>query len=140
MKKRPDRTTKLLARQTTSETVVKCSLKRLLVAPPGIKEAIVEAVEKRVVQCSMRTQNATVALNLLVRQLFDGCADPQIPEFWDTTFIRQLLLGTGGTLKPVAEITRLFKDNPLLAPIEGRCLADSNIYTYAATRLATNVV
>ncbi|KAG1667136.1 hypothetical protein FOA52_004131 [Chlamydomonas sp. UWO 241] len=122
-----------------SETVVKCSLKRLLVAPPDIKEAIVKAVEKRVVQCSIRTQNATVALNLLVRQLFDGCADPLIPEFWDTTFVRQLLLGTDGAHKPVAEITQLFKDNPLLAPIEERSLADSNIYTYAAKKLATNI-
>eukprot|EP00955_Chlamydomonas_euryale_P060186 357641-Chlamydomonas_euryale.AAC.2 len=139
---RPDRSVKLTARKTNSETVVKTSLRGLLVAEKHVNDSIVEAIEKRVVQCSMRTQNATVALNLLVRKLFHDIEDVKkviVPEFWDTTFIRQLFLGTAGAQKPVAEVKDLFEHHPDLAPITERSLGDSNIYSFAAIKLATNI-
>lgn len=139
MLKRPDRAAKLELRQVQRETVVKAYLKGLL---NGDKKETLEAINKRVIECSYKTQNASVALNLLIRKTFNGVDDVttiQLPEFWDQTFVRQLLLGTDSARKPHQEITQLFNDHPFLKPSSNRSTDDKNIYTFAAIKFGTNI-
>jgi len=139
MIKRPDRAAKLEFRQFQRETVIKAYLKGLL---NGDKTATLKAINKRVIECSYKTQNASVALNLMIRKIFNGVEDVttvQLPEFWDQTFVRQLLLGTKSARKPHEEIVRLYHDHPLLKPSLDRSTDDLNIYTFAAIKLGTNI-
>lgn len=136
---RPDRAIKLKLKKTQKETVIKAYLKGLL---NGDKNELLRAINKRVIECSYKTQNASVALNLLIRKIFDGVEDVstvQLPEFWDQTFVRQLLLGTHSAIKPYDEIEMLFYEYPLLKPSLDRSVGDKNIYTFAAIKLATNI-
>ena len=137
-RKRPDRKEKYKERKTVSETVVKCTLRRLL---QGDKSKAIQAINKRVWECSRRTHSASVALNLLVRKLFHGhdVKDVQVPEFWDQTFIRQLMLGVEDALQPNPDVVKLFKDHPNLVPQHGRSQGDRNIYSFAAIKFSTNV-
>jgi hypothetical protein len=138
--KRPDVAERIKARKLLQETVVKCSLKKLLLG--NEKKKIVKAIENRVQSCSHRYHRASIALNLLVRQLFDGqenVNDVQVPEFWDTTFVRQLMLGTEDAHAKNPFITTLFKENPALLSTKDRYFGDRNIYSFAATKLATNI-
>ena len=94
MVKRPDRTSKLKQRGETEETVVKCSLNRLI--QEDLKDKISAAIQKRVKECSERLNYGSISINLLIRKLFDGVedvADVELPEFWDQTFVRQALIG-----------------------------------------------
>ena len=136
---RPDRAAKLQLRKVQRETVVKAYLKGLL---NGDKAETLKAVNKRVFECSQKTQNASVALNLLIRKTFQDVEDVSIvdlPEFWDQTFVRQLLLGTDSAKKPHEEIERLFNEYPVLKPSLDRSIDDKNIYTFAAIKLGTNI-
>jgi len=138
---RKDRSEKLLNRKFISETVVKCSLQSILVKD-DFTDMFVEAVEKRMVACSKRTWNASICLNLLIRERFQGISDPtlvQLPDFCDQTFLRQLLLGTSGAVKPFPEITDLFDRHPTLLSHEKRHIGDRNIYSAAAIKLSTNI-
>jgi hypothetical protein len=139
-RKRPDRALKLILNKGTSETVIKASLKRLLVGQD--KQLYCQAIEKRVQECSKRTRRASVLLNLLIRKLFhdkENVSDVQIPEFWDQTFIRQLMLGIEDAQKPFHEIVQLFEEYPDLIPKFGRSSGDRNIYSFAAIKLSTNI-
>lgn len=136
---RPDRTAKLKLRRTQNETVVKAYLKGLLLTD---KTETLKAINKRVIECSYKTQNASVALNLLIRKAFNEIEDVSevhLSEFWDQTFVRQLLLGTESAKKPFQEIETLYNDYPLLRPSLDRSTDDKNIYTFAAIKLGTNI-
>jgi len=139
---RQDRTLKLKSRLSTTERVVKCSLNGLFSSNVYDNEKIKSAIRTRVFECSIRTRNATLALNLLIRKLFDRQDDVtivEIPEFWNQTFLRQLMLGTKGAQKPVDLITDLFKEFPLLLSSQSRSFGDRNIYSAAAIKLCTNI-
>jgi hypothetical protein len=137
---RPDIAEKKKARKDNQETVVKCSLNRLLLG--DAKDSIADAIKGRVQSCSHRYFKASIALNLLVRQLFDGKDDVQsvnVPEFWDTTFVRQLMLGTASARAKEPLITSLFENYQSLLSTTDRHLGDRNIYSFAAIKLATNI-
>ena len=140
-RKRPDRAKKLQEKRGKSETVVKASLKKLLLLDGPTKETACQLIEKRVLECSKRTYNASLALNLLVRERFHGkdVQDVIVPEFWDTTFVRQLFLGIESAHKPFHDIKVLYNTHPELFPDLERSEGDRNIYSHAATRLATNI-
>lgn len=139
--KRVDRSEKLKNKKLTSETVVKCSLHGI-VRKDKFSVDLIKAIEKRVIACSKRTFNASIGLNLIIREAFNGIKDPTqaiIPKFWDQTFIRQLMLGTQSCSKPNQIITDLHSRYPSLLLHEERFRADSNIYCAAAIRLSTNI-
>lgn len=139
--KRPDRATKLKERKTTEETVVKCSILNALTSTAP-KVAVKTAIETRVRQVSVRTRNASVALNLLVREAFHGKEDVTavtLPEFWDVTFVRQLMLGTDDATKPCPEVKEFFQRQPCLLANEARSKSDRNVYVFAAKKFSTNI-
>jgi len=139
-RKRPDVAKKKAEAKKFQETVVVCCLLRTLKGFSMRKE-FQDAVQKRVLQSSIKTWNASIALNLLVREACNGKEDistVQFPTFWDITFIRQLMLGTKDSIKPYKEIKELHERYPCLVDT-GRSLGDRNIYTEAAKKLSTNV-
>lgn len=142
--KRPDRAQKLQERKENSETVVKSGLTGHLRLKDQKAELFLEEVVKRVVACSKRTVHASLALNLLVQESFEGyedvCEVPNIPEFTNATLLRQLMLGTLEAKDPIPEVTTLFERHPkLLYNPKDRHHSDRNIYSAAATRLVTNI-
>ncbi len=140
-RKRPDRAAKFKERKHTIETVVKASLRKHICLDGITKTIACQLIEKRVMECSKRTRNASLALNLLIRLLSDKTDVKTIvyPKFWDTTFVRQLLLGTKDAKKPVQAIKELENNYPQLFPELERSIGDSNIYSFAAIKLATNI-
>jgi hypothetical protein len=102
---RPDRKEKLEERLTTAETVVKCCLKKAICNGDN-KESILNQIDKRVTAFSRRIHKASIALNLLVQEAFEKDDEPQLPEIWDPTFIRQLMLGTEDAEIPFKIIAR----------------------------------
>ena len=139
--KRPDRAKKLQDKKGKSETVIKACLRKLLLFDEQKKATVCRLIEKRVVECSKRTHNASLALNLLVREWFHNkeVKNVVVPEFWDTTFVRQLMLGVQGTHKPFPEISELSTRHPNLFPLLERSNGDRNIYSHSASKLATNI-
>jgi hypothetical protein len=137
-RERPDRSEKLQLRKINSETVVKCSLRKVLVGEVKDRDGIIKAIAKRVIECSRRTHNASIVLNLLIREaLF---YNSEIPNFLDQTFIRQLLLGTTSATAPIPEIEEVFAKYPELVQSEElRSSGDRNIYSFAAIKYLTNV-
>jgi len=140
-RKRPDRAKKLQDRKDKFETVVKASLRKLLCLDGPTKAKACQLIEKRVIECSKRTHNASLALNLLVRKWFDqkDAKKVIVPKFWDTTFVRQLFLGIQGAHKPFQDIKELSSTYPDLFGQSERSDGDRNIYSHAAIRLATNI-
>ena len=136
---RPDRVAKLLEKKTHEETIVKCCLQRAIIDKDN-KWGIVEEIEKRVLACSRRTHLATIALNLIVHEALEN--NTAVPQFWDVTFIRQLMLGTQSAHdgKEYQEIADLFARYPsLLHDVKDRQTGDGNIYTHAAKKLVVNI-
>ena len=110
-----------------------------------IKQSFISAVKSRVEACSKRCVSASIALNLLLNELYDGISnnvmDVVIPEVWGQTFMRQLLLGTTGarSLQPfVTEIADAYPS--LFHEPSDRHMGDRNIYSFAATKMSTNLV
>jgi hypothetical protein len=142
---RPDRAVKLRAREDLRETVVKCTLRGSLLLPKDSPErrALLDGIAARVDACSRRTANASVALNLFLQRAFHGVTDVasvSLPEFWDQTFLRQLMLGTADAVTPVPEVASLFALYPeLLHSTEDRSEGDRNVYSAAAIKLGANV-
>ena len=136
---RPDRVEKLANRKANYETVVKVSIGSLIKknVPRLTKEEICYEIEERVRQFSIKSHNAFLALNLIIRECYEQGND--VPPFWDTTFLRQLHLGTEAAQIPFKEITKLFQDNPLLRPSKDRCIGDRNIYSSGAIMMSTNI-
>jgi hypothetical protein len=139
-RRRPDRALKIKELKGLSETVVKCSLKKLLQG--GKADLVQQAMEKRVWQCSQRTYNASLAINLIAKEKFDGMVNLQdalVPKLWDVTFIRQLMLGTEGAVLPDHDVTDLHTRYPNLLLQGERSPGDRNIYSAAAIKLSTNI-
>lgn len=141
-KGRPDRKKKFEDRQVHDETVVKCSINKYLTIKQEDKHKFIDAVNRRVYACSKRTHYASVALNLLVRELIDTnkqLMDVVFPTFCDATFMRQMLLGTTRANKPFKEITSIYERNPHLLDGLQRFQDDYNIYTSTSIKMVTNL-
>jgi hypothetical protein len=94
--KRPDRKKKLLDRKDKQETVVKCCLNKFLSKAGDHKINLLDEIRKRIDAYSKREFIMSISLNLLLKELFDNedILQVEIPDIFDTTFIRQLTLGT----------------------------------------------
>jgi hypothetical protein len=139
--KRPDRAEKLAARKGLSETVVKTSLFGKLQGDKDFKKKALDAIEERVINCSKRVQNASVALNLMIKERFEGQNDLKsvvVPEFWDQTIVRQLVLGVQDSTKPNPHVVDFFQRYPDFVLELPRHLGDRNIYTFAAKKYLVN--
>ncbi|PNH02916.1 hypothetical protein TSOC_011071 [Tetrabaena socialis] len=100
---------------------------------------MVAAIRSRVIAASRRAVLASIALNLLVREVFHSQHDATI-DIRDTTLLRQLMLGTEGANDPDARVSDLFLRYPkLLHNVTDRHLSDRNIYSAAAIKLGTNL-
>lgn len=142
MAPRPDHSAKLKSRKVLVETVVKCSLRKLLLGEKKAKDNFIREVETRVIACSKRTHNASIALNLLFRELFhnvDDLKSVDIPDFLNVTFIRHLLLGPENTILRFPHIVDLFAKYPELHLDIARSTSDSNVYNFAAKKYIVNL-
>ncbi len=66
------------------------------------KQVFKEAIEKRVKQFSERIKFASVKLVSIIKDICDGHIDEKrldIPDIFDETFIRQMLIGTDSDVK-----------------------------------------
>jgi hypothetical protein len=139
---RPDRKKKLEARLVNDETVVKCTLGKLLMCDASDKADFIDAIERRVFACSRRTHYASIALNLLVRKLVhqsESLEQLEIPDLTNSTFLRQLMLGTENAKVDHPSIATFFEEHPELLCDDPRHVDDSNIYATAANKMATNL-
>jgi hypothetical protein len=135
--KRPDVVEKKKAKKENDQVVVKVSLRKYLVGDGATKDRVVQAIKARVEEISKRTVLASRALSGLLKQVFE--ANDEIPNIFDTTFVRQLMLGTESAHEPYDIITRYFQDNPRLLHNGKRLQADSNIYVHASLKYITNL-
>eukprot|EP00798_Chlamydomonas_sp_ICE-L_P005894 gene5894-biopygen13231 len=94
---RPDRAAKIKDRKNGEEYVVKCTLSRII-ADKDNKDVIIKVIKERVDSVSKRTYLAGVAVNRILKEVFEGVPDAQlhtvsVPSV-DQNFIRQLMVGS----------------------------------------------
>eukprot|EP00798_Chlamydomonas_sp_ICE-L_P021764 gene21764-biopygen30465 len=94
---RPDRAAKIKDRKNGEENVVKCTLSRII-ADKDNKDVITKVIKERVDSVSKRTYLAGVAVNRILKEVFEGVPDAQlhtvsVPSV-DQNFIRQLMVGS----------------------------------------------
>lgn len=138
--RRPDVAKKRKEQRESDETVVKCSLLGCLLGDR--KKDIVTAIQQRVESCSHRYVRASIALNLMIRKFIDDTEElttTVFPEFWESTFVRQLMLGTKSAQQKDPWIQHIYEEFPTLLSSKKRYLGDRNIYSFAATKLSTNI-
>ena len=142
---RPDRAAKLKARRELRETVVKSCLRGGVRGDARCKDAVVTALRRRVDAFSRRVGFASVALQGIVKEAFDGVDDVGAavvpPELFEQTFVRQLLLGTDDAILPSPLVADYYARHPDLAPPADhpRFMSDSNVYSAGAIKLLTNL-
>ena len=137
--KRVDRSEKFKLRKTHRETVVKSSLQKYIV---GDKEQITKALKERVLTYSKRVNAASISLLGIIKEQFHDQKDVwnvELPDLFDQTLFRQLLLGTDDDNKPYELIKRYQDRNPLLFQDVERFSADRNIYSSGAIKYITNL-
>ena len=159
-RKRPDRAAKLQERRSGEETVVKCTLGRVIDDKDN-KDAVVKVIQERVDSVSKRTYLASVAVNRILKKAFDGISDADlhtvdVPSV-DQNFIRQLMVGSrqannetrDATVEGFFETNAWFREK-----IEGREVTvdkkkvyvdaipryngDRNLYSHASKKYLTN--
>ena len=137
---RPDRVAKLEARKTQSETVVKSCLLKHIIGSKEHKHTIQDAFAERVCSFSRRIHNASLALSGIVKYLFSNVESDQLyntpmVDVLNVTFLRQLILGS--RTNPI--IDAFLNKFPELHDITSkRHYGDRNIYSFGATKYATN--
>lgn len=142
---RPDRAEKLKARRELRETVVKSCLRGCVRGDAQLKDAVVAALRRRVDAFSRRVGFASVALQGIIKEIFDGIHDVGTvvvpPEVFEQTFVRQLILGTDDALLPSPLVADYYARHPELAPPADhpRFMSDSNVYSAGAIKLLTNL-
>ena len=143
---RKDVALKRKERKNNDQKVVKCFLSSLLVNQDK-KLQIIKAIKERVTALSKRQVIASISLNYLVKELFHDVPlhkikDVSIPDILETTFIRQLLLGTDDAQKPLTEVEQFYTRHPsLLQKVKEHPshIGVKNVYTAAAIKFSTNV-
>jgi hypothetical protein len=141
---REDRSKKLKDRKSNSETVVKCCLKKLI---RSNKPDVVKAIKSHVEAYSKRTHLASIVVNLVVKEAFDGVPDGALPNvavppIADHTFIRQAMLGTEGANQPYPEVASIYSRYQELGAklaLLKRHPADRNIYSAGSKKYLTNL-
>jgi hypothetical protein len=139
--KREDRKEKLKNRSFEKEKVIKCKLKSHLKINSTDKNKIVILLQQISFNYSNRVFNATLLLNLMIRDIFKQKVDiNNVPNITDQTFIRQVMLGSDKSRKTDPFINNYFKQYPeLFYETNNRHLYDSNIYTSGAQMIGTNI-
>lgn len=145
-RKRPDRLLKLLARKNNQQRVIKCFLQSAICGQDQ-KKKIIDSIKERVYSFSQRQVIASLALNYIIKERFDNVPldefkNVDIPNITDTTFIRQLYLGTDDSNIPNYEAVQVYVNHSdLLYRLNSfqRYSGDRNIYTSGATRYVTNI-
>ncbi len=141
---RPDRAIKLAKRKDDVETVVKSALLKTVSGDGQFKNDFVEACKQRVDAVSRRLVMASIRLSGLLKRAFDGQIDVcsvAMPDIFDTTFVRQLMLGIDAANKVDPYVAAFLNDHPdgLDDVVGERFDGDRNIYCYAAQRYITNM-
>jgi hypothetical protein len=157
---RPDRAAKIKDRKNGEENVVKCTLSRII-ADKDNKDVITKVIKERVDSVSKRTYLAGVAVNRILKEVFEGVPDAQlhtvsVPSV-DQNFIRQLMVGSRQAHMETRDATveRFFHNNYWFREkIEGREVivkkkkqyvgaiarydGDRNLYSHASKKYLTN--
>lgn len=143
---REDVAKKKQERRTKDQTVVKSYISGLIVNQDN-KVKIINAINNRVIAYSKRQVIASIGLNYIIKELFHGIPlenmkDVVLPDILNTTFVRQLLLGTKNAQMPILEIEQFYQRHPyLLQRIEEQTNYEGvrNVYSAAAIKFSTNI-
>lgn len=141
---RPDRAARLIARKNIVETVIKSSLLKYVNGDDAFKQRFVIACRRRVDAFSKRVVMASIRMHGLVKHAFASHEDVrhvQLPDIFDQTFVRQLMLGTEDAAKPDPAIVAYLQAHPddLERFVGGRFEGDRNVYSYGAAKYITNM-
>jgi len=141
---RPDRVAKLLLRKDIAETVVKSSLLKYVHGDDTAKKNFVNACRQRVDAFSRRVVMASIRLSGLIKYAFHGVEDVRqadLPDIFDTTFVRQLMLGVKDAVQPIPAVVSFLDTHPdeLEQFCGERFEGDRNIYSYGAAKYVTNL-
>jgi hypothetical protein len=137
VKKRADRAEKLKQRKEHNETVVKCCLRKIIAVEDKLQ--FINLIDDIVSCSSKRVHYASISLNLLIRECLVEKKVSEFPDFTDTTFLRQLLVGIDDAKKPDPLIKEFYQNHPDLLCHLPRHQGDRNIYSAAAIKLSTNI-
>ena len=138
---RPDVAARKASRKENEEFVVKASLSKYLVKDAKTP-LIIQALRSRIDSVSKKTVMASRALCCLVKELFDGEDDVssvKVPDIFNITFFRQLMLGIEDCHKPYKAIEAFFERHPEMRDKGGRIKGDRNSFCHAATKYVTNL-
>lgn len=145
---RPDRAVKCKERWTTEETVVKSKLRSSFASTDNEEHLkLLAAIRSRVLIFSKRYHIMSLAMNLYIRERFQGVksrclGDVAISKIFDQTFIRQMMLGTSEAQCPIKEVQEFYGRHPdLLAmlDLQDRHDGDRNIYSAGGRKYLTNL-
>ena len=141
---RPDRAAKLLARKEVMETVVKSSLLKYVKGDDVFKEKFTLACRQRVDAFSKRIVMASIRMSGLLKHAFDGHLDVRqvsVPDIFDQTLVRQLMLGIDDAVKPHPDVVAYLQLRPdgLEQRVGERFEGDRNIYSSGASKYITNL-
>lgn len=144
---RPDRKQKLLNRKNEQETVIKCCLNKFLGKSGNNKISLLNEINKRINAYSKRQFLMSISLNLFLKELLntkniENIVDIEIPDIFETTFIRQFILGTDSAQIPNPYITQFYNKHPILKnKLDSlpRYNGDRNIYSSGAIKFCTNL-
>lgn len=119
------------------ETVIKTSIKTYVK-----HEKFYHEIQKRVDTFSKRQNLASIALCGILKECFQGHYDVRnatIPDIFDQTFIRQLLIGSHGANLPNSYVEEYYSRFPMFLRDIKRYTDDSNMYTRGAKSYITNI-
>jgi hypothetical protein len=139
---RSDRSQKLKNRKFFKETVVKAALLKHLHGTSEQKQKVVSAIKQRVKCFSKRLHMASLTLGGYVKQIFDGVEDvskADAKDIFDTTFIRQVMVGVEDARRNFPRLQSFLKNNPVYSITAKRHLGDRNIYSAGAITYVTNL-
>lgn len=143
-KKRPDVAERYKQRKGFEEFVVKASLGKYLQGDNDIKTSLNNAIAARVDAFSRKVVFTSRAILTLIKELFEGHDDvlvPELPNIFDLTFVRHLMLGIEGchTKTVSKEAHEFVLKHPELIHKTERYEKDSNVYTYGVNKYVTNL-
>jgi hypothetical protein len=132
---------KLRERQLCDETGVKAGLLKHIKNP--YKEKLRDAIRNRVDSYSKSFVKASSGLMHLAREIYEDVTHMEtveVPdELFDTTFIRHLMLGTGGTRTENERAHALCQKYSFYISNGIRYRGDRDIYDYGAMKYLTNL-
>ena len=146
---RPDVAAKKKLRKSNQEIIVKSALKRYIaVGNEQIKDKICQAINSRVEAFSKRCFQGSMILSGLLKELYENVEDlssplssVEIPDIFDQTFVRTLMLGVESCIKePCPQLKEYLERYPCLVLQNfARHFGDSNIYSSGAIKYVTNL-